>query len=62
MYYIILSLMLFIISEIMSWTKEATRALLALYEVNIESLDHPKKKSIMWSTIVAGLLELGIEV
>ncbi|XP_077255576.1 uncharacterized protein LOC143893733 isoform X2 [Temnothorax americanus] len=44
------------------WDKRATLALLALYEANIENIDHPKKKTKIWSKISMGLLEHGIEV
>lgn len=44
------------------WTDIATMALLSLYEANMHILDHPKKKSKIWTAISDGLKGFEIEV
>ncbi|XP_045491595.1 uncharacterized protein LOC123691310 [Colias croceus] len=44
------------------WTKNATLMLLNLYETKLSTLDNPKKKSKMWSTMAEELKSFNIEV
>lgn len=44
------------------WTKQATMALLSLYEVNLQMLTDIGKKSRVWKKISEGLKELRIQV
>lgn len=44
------------------WTDNATMALLSLYEANMHMLDHPKKKTKIWTAVSDGLKDFGIEV
>lgn len=44
------------------WTRNATLALLSLYEANSNMLDNPRKKTKIWTAISTGLQDLNIEV
>ncbi|XP_036148643.1 uncharacterized protein LOC105835573 isoform X2 [Monomorium pharaonis] len=44
------------------WTKNATLALLALYEMKLDMLDSPKTRGKIWQEIANGLLEYSIEM
>lgn len=52
--------MLIIIDAV--WTKEATLALLSLYEVKKNMLNNPRKKVQIWEAISNGLMDFGIQV
>lgn len=44
------------------WTDKAIMALLSLYEANVHMLDHPKKKTKIWTAVSDGLKDFEIEV
>lgn len=44
------------------WTKQATIALLSIYEANIQMLTDIGKKSSVWKKISKGLKDLRIQV
>ncbi|XP_036142868.1 uncharacterized protein LOC118645592 isoform X1 [Monomorium pharaonis] len=44
------------------WTDKAIMALLSLYEANVHMLDHPKKKTKIWTAVSDGLKDFEIEM